>query len=173
MKHLSRRIAALVMSAVVFAGVFCGCAKNGGTGNTVTVGITQEPNVLDPHTVNAAGDREIIFNVYEGLYKFDSDGVLNPCLATGYELSDSMDEYIFTIRQGVKFHNGKEMTPEDVVFSLSRAAGLLAGQEKAPVDALKVVSEVKISPDDANKVIVKLKEKSSELLSYFTTGIIP
>lgn len=173
MNNLSRKIAAVILSAVVFAGAFCGCTKSTGTGSTVTVGITQEPNVLDPHTVNAAGDREIIFNVYEGLYKFDSNGVLNPCLATGYELSDSMDEYIFTIRKGVKFHNGKEMTPDDVVFSLSRAAGLLSGQEKAPVDALKVVTEVKISPDDSNKVIVKLKEKSSELLSYFTVGIIP
>ena len=173
MNNLTRKIAAVILSAVVFTGVFCGCGKNAGAGSTVTVGITQEPNVLDPHTVTAAGDREIIFNVYEGLYKFDSNGVLNPCLATGYELSDSMDEYVFTIRKGVKFHNGKEMTPEDVVFSLSRAAGLLPGQENAPVDPLKVISEVKVSADDANKVCVKLKEKSSELLSYFTVGIIP
>ena len=173
MNNFSRKIAAVIMSAVVVAGLFCGCSKNTGAGNTVTVGITQEPSVLDPHTVAAAGDREIIFNVYEGLYKFDSNGVLNPCLATGYELSDSMDEYIFTIRKGVKFHNGKEMTPEDVVFSLSRAAGLLPGQKSAPVDPLKVISEVKVSQDDASKVIVKLKEKSSELLSYFTVGIIP
>ena len=173
MKNFSRKAFALLLSALVLTGIVCSCSKNASAGSVVTVGITQEPNVLDPHTVNAAGDREIIFNIYEGLYKFDSDGVLNPCLATGYELSDSMDEYIFTIRKGVKFHNGKEMTPEDVVFSLSRAAGLLPGQEKAPVDALKVVSAVSVSSDDASKVVVKLKEKSSELLSYFTVGIIP
>lgn len=173
MNKFSRKAFALLLSALVLTGIVCSCSKNASAGSVVTVGITQEPNVLDPHTVNAAGDREIIFNIYEGLYKFDSDGVLNPCLATGYELSDSMDEYVFTIRKGVKFHNGKEMTPEDVVFSLSRAAGLLPGQEKAPVDALKVVSAVSISQDDASKVVVKLKEKSSELLSYFTVGIIP
>ena len=173
MKAISRKIAAVILSAVVSAGIFCGCSKTAGAGSTVTVGITQEPSVLDPHTVAAAGDREIIFNIYEGLYKFDSEGVLNPCLATDYELSADMDEYIFTIRKGVKFHSGKEMTPEDVVFSLSRAAGLLPGQDKAPVDDLKVISEVKVSQDDPNKVVVKLKEKSSELLSYFTTGIIP
>ena len=142
MKAISRKIAAVILSAVVSAGIFCGCSKTAGAGSTVTVGITQEPSVLDPHTVAAAGDREIIFNIYEGLYKFDSEGVLNPCLATDYELSADMDEYIFTIRKGVKFHSGKEMTPEDVVFSLSRAAGLLPGQDKAPVDDLKVISEV-------------------------------
>ncbi|MCR5489703.1 MAG: ABC transporter substrate-binding protein [Saccharofermentans sp.] len=173
MKHLSRKLLAVVLSAAVITGIFCGCAKSTGAGSTVTVGITQEPSVLDPHTVAAAGDREIIFNIYEGLYKFDSEGVLNPCLATGYELSPEMDEYIFDIRKGVKFHNGKELTPDDVVFSLSRAAGLLPGQDKAPVDPLKVISEVSVSKDDANKVIVKLREKSSELLSYFTVGIIP
>ncbi|MBE7069062.1 MAG: ABC transporter substrate-binding protein [Ruminococcaceae bacterium] len=173
MNKFSRKALAVLLSAVVFTGIICGCSKNNAAKSTVTVGITQEPSVLDPHTVNAAGDREIIFNIYEGLYKFDSEGALNPCLATGYELSPEMDEYIFTIRKGVKFHNGKEMTPEDVVFSISRAAGLLSGQEQAPVDALKVVSEVSVSKDDASKVIVKLKEKSSELLSYFTVGIIP
>ena len=173
MNKFSRKALAVLLSAVVFTGIICGCSKNNAAGSSVTIGITQEPSVLDPHTVNAAGDREIIFNIYEGLYKFDSNGVLNPCLATGYELSPDMDEYIFTIRKGVKFHNGKEMTPEDVVFSISRAAGLLSGQEQAPVDALKVVSEVSVSKDDASKVIVKLKEKSSELLSYFTVGIIP
>lgn len=173
MKNISRLAISVILSVAVFAGLFCGCSKGSGAGSVVTVGITQEPSVLDPHTVTAAGDREIIFNIYEGLYKFDSEGVLNPCLAESYELSESMDEYIFTIRKGVKFHNGKEMTPEDVVFSLSRAAGLLQGQESAPVDALKVISGVSVSKDDANKVVVKLKEKSSELLSYFTVGIIP
>ena len=78
MNSFSRKIAAVIMSAAVFAGVFCGCSNNAAAGSTVTVGITQEPSVLDPHTVAAAGDREIIFNIYEGLYKFDSDGVLNP-----------------------------------------------------------------------------------------------
>lgn len=173
MKHISRKIAAVVLSAVFFAGAFCGCSRNSGSGKTVTIGITQEPGVLDPHTVNAAGDREIIFNIYEGLYKFDSEGTLNPCLATDYAISDNMDEYVFTIRKGVKFHDGKEMTPDDVVYSLSRAAGLLPGQDKALVDVLKIVSEVKVSSESPDKVIVKLKEKSSELLSYFTTGIIP
>lgn len=173
MKHISRKITAAVLSAILFAGAFCGCSRNPGSGNTVTIGITQEPGVLDPHTVNAAGDREIIFNIYEGLYKFDSEGTLNPCLATDYKISDNMDEYIFTIRKGVKFHDGREMTPADVVYSLSRAAGLLPGQDKALVDVLKIVSEVKVSNEDPDKVIVTLKEKSSELLSYFTTGIIP
>ena len=173
MNHFSRKVISVILSAVAFTGMLCGCRKSAANGNTVTVGITQEPSVFDPHTVTAAGDREIMFNVYEGLYKFDSDGVLNPCLASGYELSNDMDEYIFAIRKGVKFHNGKEMTPDDVVFSISRAAGLLPGQEKAPVDALKVVSAVSISEKDPNKVVIKLKEKSSELLSYFTVGIIP
>ena len=60
---------------------------NSGDNNAV-VGITQEPGIFDPHTVVAAGDEEIIFNVYEGLYKYDSKGDLNPCLATDVAISD-------------------------------------------------------------------------------------
>ena len=64
MNKFSRKALAVLLSAAVFTGIICGCSKNNAAKSTVTVGITQEPSVLDPHTVNAAGDREIIFNIY-------------------------------------------------------------------------------------------------------------
>ena len=44
-------------------------------GNEITVGIAQDlDNSLDPYRMTAAGTREVMFNVYEGLVKPDSDG---------------------------------------------------------------------------------------------------
>ena len=169
---MKNKIISLILAsvcAISMAGL-SGCAKTGTTGGTVTVGITQEPTVFDPHTVVAAGDKEILFNIFEGLYKFDSDGNLNPCLATGVEISDDSKTYTFTLREGVKFHNGNDMTADDVVYSLKRAAGLLDGQDAPLVSELSGISAVEA---DGGKVKVTLAEPDSELLSYFTTAIIP
>ena len=164
-----KKFMALLLAGLMITGM-AGCKKQDNKGGTVTVGITQEPSAFDPHTVVAAGDKEILFNVFEGLYKFDSEGNLNPCLATGVEISPDSTTYTFTIREGVKFHNGSDMTTDDVVYSLKRASGLLDGQEAALVADLDGISAVEA---DGNKVKVTLESPNSELLSYFTVAIIP
>ena len=149
-----------------------GCSKKTDANNYAVVGITQEPGIFDPHTVVAAGDEEIIFNIYEGLYKYDSQGNLNPCLATDVEISDDSSVYTFTIRKGVKFHDGSDLDANDVVYSLKRAAGLLEGQDgTALVSELDPVKDVAVTAD--GRVEVSLESGNSELISYFTTGIIP
>ena len=143
-----------------------------GYGGDAVVGITQEPSSFDPHMAVAAGDKELIFNIYEGLYKFDSTGALNPCLATDCEISEDSSVYTFTIREGVTFHNGDTLDADDVVYSLKRAAGLLDTQDgTALVAELDCIKDV-VKSDDG-KVVVTLESGNSELLSYFTTGIIP
>ena len=93
----------LVVASVLALGTtaIAGCTKKADVNNNAVVGITQEPGIFDPHTVVAAGDEEIIFNVYEGLMKFDYEGNLNPCLATDVEISADASVYTFTIRDGV------------------------------------------------------------------------
>lgn len=168
-----------IKKSVVFASVsalvltaMAGCAKKTDANNYAVVGITQEPGIFDPHTVVAAGDEEIIFNVYEGLYKYDCEGNLNPCLATDVEISSDSSVYLFTIRSGVKFHDGSDLDANDVVYSLKRAAGLLDTQDgTALVSELDPISDVSVASD--GRVEVKLEVSNVELLSYFTTGIIP
>ena len=165
---MKRKVLAAVLAVTCLFGM-AGCTNNC-NGGTVTVGITQEPSVFDPHTVVAAGDKEILFNVFEGLYKFDSDGNLNPCLATDVEITENSTVYTFTIRDGVTFHNGNPLTADDVVYSLKRAAGLLDGQDAALVAELDGIKSVEVKD---GKVVVTLESSNSELLSYFTAAIIP
>ena len=168
-------IKSAVIASVIALAVsgFAGCTKKPGqANNNAVVGITQEPGIFDPHTVVAAGDEEIIFNVYEGLYKYDSKGDLNPCLATDVAISADASVYTFTIREGVKFHDGSDLDAADVVYSLKRAAGLLDTQDgTALVQELDPIKDVKAV--DGGKVEVTLESGNTELLSYFTTGIIP
>ena len=170
-KIIKSAIAALAFGLMFTS--FAGCTRKlGNVDNNAVVGITQEPGIFDPHTVVAAGDREIIFNVYEGLYKYDSKGNLNPCLATDVAISDDASVYTFTLREGVKFHDGSDFDAADVVYSLKRAAGLLDNQDGvALVGELDSIKDVKATAE--GKVEVTLEAGNTELLSYFTTGIIP
>ena len=75
-------------------------------GNSVTVGIAQDLDSLDPHKAVAAGTSEVLFNIFEGLMKASPDGGVIPAVASDYKVSDDGLKYTFTLREGVKFHNG-------------------------------------------------------------------
>ena len=170
-RFIAKTIATISVAAISMTAL-AGCGKKTDANNYAVVGITQEPGIFDPHTVVAAGDEEIIFNIYEGLYKFDSKGKLNPCLATDVEISADASVYTFTIREGVKFHDGSDLDANDVVYSLKRAAGLLDNQDgTALVAELDAIKSVSVTSD--GRVEVDLEVSNCELLSYFTTGIIP
>ena len=87
-------------------------------GNSVTVGIAQDLDNLDPQLAKTAGIREVLFNIFEGLVKASPDGSIIPAVASDYEISEDAKTYTFTLREGVTFHNGEPVTAEDVVYSL-------------------------------------------------------
>lgn len=159
-------LSVLISASVLFS--FASCA--GSPSAAVTVGITQEPTTFDPHRVQAAGDEEIIFNIYEGLFRYDSKGSLNECLASKTEVKDSADDYTFTVREGVKFHDGKELTANDVAYSVKRAAGLLEGLD-APL--IPELSNVKDCTASGSSVNITLKNPDSDFLNLLTFGIVP
>lgn len=165
---------ALVMS-IALSG--CGGDKNDTDSGSVVVGITQDLDSLDPHKAVAAGTHEVLFNIYEGLFKPDEKGNLNPAVASDYKVNDKGDVYTFTLRDGIQFHDGKNVTADDVVYSIQRAAGVLEGESKdinlngALKDNLKSV-EAK----DDKTVVLTLKQPDTELLAYLTEqscAIIP
>ena len=79
-----------------------------------------EPPSLDIQMSTATIVGTIGEHMFETLYAFDSKYKPQPLLATGEKLEDGGKKLVITLRQGVKFHNGKEMTSADVVASLKR-----------------------------------------------------
>ena len=77
---------------------------------------------LDPHAQNEGPTHTIRHQMYEPLIIRDTSGAFEPALATDWAPSaDDPNVWIFNLRQGVKFHDGADMTAEDVVFSFERA----------------------------------------------------
>ncbi|WP_053353794.1 ABC transporter substrate-binding protein [Leucobacter musarum] len=78
-----------------------------------------EPYSLDPAYAFDYADNTVLANVCESLLRWNSDLSVSPGLATGFEHPDPLT-WVYTIREGVKFHDGTTMTPNDVVVSLQR-----------------------------------------------------
>ncbi|MDY5611552.1 ABC transporter substrate-binding protein, partial [Dysosmobacter sp.] len=106
---------------------------------------------------------------FEGLMKPTSTGDLIPAVAEDYTVSDDRMTYTFTLREGVKFHNGETVTAEDVKYSIDRCADTSEG---APlVEAFSIIQAVEIV--DEHTVAITISEPSNEFISYLTTAILP
>ncbi len=168
---------------LIMAVALCGCKgntdpkdKNDIKGGAVVVGITQDLDSLDPHKAVAAGTKEVLYNIFEGLVKPDTEGNLVPAVASEYNVSPDGLTYTFKLRKGVLFHTGEAVTAEDVVYSLNRCAGRLESPdpEVQIVPAFSVISDITASKEnDTDVITVRLSTPNTELIGYFTCSIIP
>ncbi len=133
------------------------------------VGIPQDIDGLDPHNATGAGTREVFYNIFEGLVKADENGNLNPAVASDYTISDDATVYSFTLRDGIKFHDGSAVTVEDIKYSIERNMGV-DGSEPL-IRAYSKIDSVNIVDD--SHVDIVLKEADSDFLTQLTVAIIP
>jgi len=78
------------------------------------------PTYIDPAVGTDFSDTMAIVQLYDTLIFPNLDGSVRPHLAETWDISDDFLTYTFYLRKGVKFHNGDELTAEDVVFSTER-----------------------------------------------------
>lgn len=92
-----------------------------GARENIRIGLQLEPPLLDPTVTASATAGEIVYgNVLEGLTILDGDGKLASRLALGWEQDVDGLWYDFTLREGVRFHDGSPFTAEIAAFSLNR-----------------------------------------------------
>lgn len=159
----------LMLSALSIALCACKGGKEAGDSSSIIIGIPQDlEDSLDPHKVEAAGTKEVLFNIFEGLVKPNSDGDFIPAVASAYEVSDDALTYTFTLRDGVKFHDGSAVTLGDVKYSIDKCADASSGTPL--VAAYSNIQSTKIVD---NKFVIHLNTPDTEFLAYMTTAIIP
>ena len=120
-----------------------------------------EPQTLDPMASTADLVGIITQHVYELLYTFDANWNVTPMLAESMP-AISKDGLVYTIplRKGVKFHNGKEMTSDDVVASLKR------WMDTAP-RGKAVAKEIKsLEAKGPNSIVITLNRPYAPLLAH-------
>lgn len=128
--------------------------------NAVYIGVAQDFDSLDPHHMTAAGTKEILFNVFEGLVKPDSSGQIVPAVASDVSRSADGLVYSFTLRDGILFHNGQPVEMDDVIYSIQRRWD--GNDSAAYLKALNVIKELKV---EGKKLDIILSEPSNEFLA--------
>src|SRR5712691_986631 len=135
-------------------------------GGVLKVAMIGEPPSLDPHRTMAIITQQIMRHVFETLYTIDKDWSPIPHLAEGHTVTDGGRQYTITLRKGVRFHNGKELTAADVVASLNRW-GRMATIGKALWKSVEAVDA-----KGPYEVVLHLKEPSGVLLSGLAVGAL-
>jgi peptide/nickel transport system substrate-binding protein len=133
-------------------------------GGALKVAISAEPPALDLHWTTTVVPSQIMWHVFETLYTFDKDWSPIPLLAEGHTVTDGGRRYTITLRKGVRFHTGKEMTAADVVASLNRW-GRMASLGKTLWKSVEAVDA-----KGPYEVVIHLKEPSGVLLSTLAVG---
>ncbi|GAB6928317.1 ABC transporter substrate-binding protein [Paenibacillus sp. JCM 10914] len=121
----------------------------------LNVALTAQPPTLDTALTVSAVALDTAGNIFEQLYTLNAEYEPVPQLAESVERSEDGLTYTFKLRQGVKFHNGEEMTADDVVASMnrwlvtsSRAKVLLTGANFEEVDPYTVKLTVEAPTSD-------------------------
>jgi len=153
----TRRAAVLVLAASASFGM---AADAVAAKTDLVLGMQLEPPNLDPTAGAAAAIDEVVYaNVFEGLTRFGPDGAVLPGLASEWSATEDGRRYTFTLRDGVRFHDGAAFSAEDVVFTLDRArAEGSTNAQKALFENIERVEAV-----DATTVRILLGEPSGDL----------
>ncbi|MBB6098142.1 peptide/nickel transport system substrate-binding protein [Deinobacterium chartae] len=130
-------------------------------GGVLRAGMQTDPVGLDPHVTQATSTRNQLENVYDTLVAFDAEGKIVPSLASRWTTSKDGKTWTFTLRSGVKFHNGRALTASDVVYSIER---IKDPKTKSPRSGdFEVVKSVRAT--SPNTVVFTLEKPFSPLLS--------
>jgi peptide/nickel transport system substrate-binding protein len=149
-----RRLIVLALLAMIVAVPHAADAQK--KGGVLRIGNLGEPPSLDPHWGTQTITEVLANHVFESLYALDERYQPIPMLADGMPtVSKDGLTYTIKLRKGVKFHNGKDMTSDDVVASITRWS-------KRSVYGKSLFAQVAdFKAVDKNTVELKLKEKSA------------
>ena len=122
-----QKAGALGLASAVPATLLSGSAqaatpKRGGHLRVATVQ-GSSTDKLDPIFLSSGHTNFLWYSIHGQLTEIGSDGQLAPQLAESFETGSDPSEWIFKLRKGVEFHNGKSLTSDDVIASLERHRG--------------------------------------------------
>lgn len=158
-----KRLSSVLVILVLLILAACGEDKsdsnkeNGNEDNQLKVAIIQQPSTFDPHMTSESIVRDTSVNVYETLITLNADYQPVTMLAESVDESEDGKVYTFKLREGVKFHNGKEMTSEDVLASMNR------WKEKSPI-ARENLDTATFEATDEYTVVLNLEKSRLDTL---------
>ena len=119
-------------------------------GAVLRAAIGGEPDQLDPHRTSSYFSFQVLENVFDTLVEPDENLEMQPALAESWTVSDDQLTWTFELRDGVTFHDGRDFTADDVVYSYDR----IVDEELANAWKFAAVTEVTAVDDDTVEITV-------------------
>src|SRR5262245_44714979 len=132
-------------------------------GGVLKVATNAEPPSLDLHWSPSVTTSRPMWHVFETLFTVAGDFTPIQLLAAGDTRADDGRRYTITLRKGVRFHNGKELTAADVVASLSRWGAMLGRSLWKSVESVDATG--------SHEIVIRLKEPSADLVPWLALSV--
>jgi peptide/nickel transport system substrate-binding protein len=157
MSRLSRRefLAAASAAALLPSPVFAQAPKRGGTLRFIPIG---DLKILDPIWTTAYITRDHGYMIWDTLFAQDANFQIKPQMVDKYTQSKDGMKWSFTLREGLRFHDGQPVTSEDCVASIIRWG------KKDPLGKLLFVATGKFQASDKKTFVLELKEPFGPVL---------
>ncbi len=153
-----------ILFVLVVILMLCSVTQAQDTGNVLVVARTVDATGLDPHTQTAFASLRLLELIYEPLVNLDANLDIIPALAETWEFNDDATQLTFHLRQGVTFHNGSDLTAEDVVASYER----ILNEETGAAARANFLSIESIDTPDDYTVVFNLSEPDVPILTAMT-----
>ncbi len=111
--------------------------------DTLRLNLASEPDYLDPALNSSVDGACLAANSFSGLYTYDAEGKTTPACATGYTVSEDGLTYTVTLKDGLKWSDGSDLTAADFVYSWKRAAS-----DETAADYAYMFDNIKGFPND-------------------------
>jgi peptide/nickel transport system substrate-binding protein len=119
-----------------------------------------EPDRFDPHLTSAFASFQVLENIYDTLVQPGDDLSMEPALAESWDISDDNLTWTFKLREGVKWHNGRDFVADDVVYSYTR----ILDPDFGAANAWRFGSVESVTAPDDMTVEIKLTRPTPNLL---------
>ncbi len=182
--NLGRKLCAISLSGLMLLMTGCGGSNSGSKeGNTISQAIVSDPTTLDPQKGSDVYGNAMVVNTMEPLLRL-KDGKegahetteIEKAAASDYKVSEDGMTYTFTLRDGLKWDDGKPLTAKDYEYGIKRTADPKTGAESAflldPIKNFKRVNDPKINASLDELGVKALDDKTLEIkletpTSYF------
>ncbi|TXH07580.1 MAG: hypothetical protein E6Q06_02305 [Candidatus Moraniibacteriota bacterium] len=132
-------------------------------------GVVSQPRYINPILSQTSdADADLVELIYAGLFRYDQSGGVEKHIASDYQVSEDGRTYTVFLRPGVRFHDGEELSADDVVFTVRSI------QDPAYKSPLRANWQgVEVAATDQYTVIFTLKKPYFGFLENLVVGILP
>lgn len=147
-RPVMRRLAAGV-GTLVLGTSLAGCAGGGGSGGgddtsgpeELVIGRAGGPDTLHPHKTTMGYSSSTMELIFDPLVVQDFDGNYHPGVGKGWEISDDGKTWMIEIQDNVTFHDGSDLTVDDVVYTYNKLIDSIQGWAVGPMTGVEKVDE--------------------------------